>query len=134
MHVIFIDRLRMSAIPTYIFTERQDFEDFQSEVRGKLLKASFEVRKIDSASSGISGLARDEDLKFWEDNENGHFISFYTNRERKSQHVELPLSGFDKEVRLRFNLNVRIYFKPRKLEELIFYPKTNQESSVVNHP
>lgn len=120
MHLILFDSLHMSAIPTYIFTKRQDFEDFQSEVRGKLLKASFEARRIDSASSGTSGLASHEDLKLWEDNENGHFISFYTNRERKSQHVELPLSGFLKEVKLRLDSSAYLIFRPCKFEELIF--------------
>lgn len=109
----------ISEVPKYMFTDRGDFENFQSEVRGKLLNASFVVELIEAGSSGVTGLALYEDLKIWEDVDSGHIISFYINRERESRHVEFALAAFEKEAVSSDKCRAKIHFKAGKFEELI---------------
>lgn len=106
-------------MPKYVFTHRPDFENFQSEVCGKLLKASFEVWSIYSDSFEVTGLALSQDLKIWEDVDSGHIISFYINREHESRHVEFPLAAFEKEAVSSDKWRAKIHFKAGKFEELI---------------
>jgi hypothetical protein len=101
----------ISAVPKYIFTKQKDYEDFQSELRGKKLEVTFEVRKISSAASSKLGEATDQHLKIWQDFITRECsISFYASAISKPRHKEFPLSmfeqalGFDKRVKEQLNL------------------------------
>jgi hypothetical protein len=100
------------AVPKYIFTKRKDFEDFQSELRGKRLVGTFEVRKIESAVSTKFGEATDQHLKIWKDYATKECsISFYASAISKPRHREFPLAmleqelGFNKKVKEELRLN-----------------------------
>ncbi|KIN05145.1 hypothetical protein OIDMADRAFT_177451 [Oidiodendron maius Zn] len=102
----------ISAVPKYIFAKQKDYEDCQSELRGKKLEVTFEVRKISSAASSKLGEATDQHLKIWQDFITRECsISFYASAISKPQHKEFPLSmfqqalGFDKRVKEQLNLS-----------------------------
>lgn len=89
------------AVPKYYFTRRKDFEDFQSELRGKRLVGTFEVRKIDSAVSAKYGEATDQHLKIWKDYATKECsISFYASAISKPRDREFPLAMLEQEVGL----------------------------------
>lgn len=117
-HYISFNGNPIPEAPKYIFTDRRDFENFQSEVCGKVLKDSFEVESIKSDSSGVSSLASYRDLKFWEDIDGRHIISFYINREHESRHVAFPLAAFKKAVSSGL-FKANSPFMAGKFEELI---------------
>lgn len=101
----------ISAIPKYIFTEPKDFEDFQSELRGKQLEATFEVRKITCASSSKNGEATDQHLKIWRDHSSQEFsISFYASAIPKPRHMEFPLAMFDQQTVVKGDDEICINF------------------------
>lgn len=99
------------AMPTYLFTESQDFRDFQSEVRGKKLEDTFEVRLISSANAAKNGEATDQHLKIWRDNlSQDCSISFYASAAPKPRHLEFPLNAFDQVLRTDGRLDLRLNF------------------------
>jgi hypothetical protein len=100
-----------TAIPKYIFAEKNDFEDFQSELRGKYLEDTFEVRQIMCASSSRNGEATDQHLKLWKDHSTNEFsISFYASAIPKPRHMEFPLAMFEQQTNPKDDLEVCINF------------------------
>lgn len=99
-HLIsFKDARPVAAVPKYIFAKHADFEDFQSELRGKRLKATFEVRKIWSAASTRLGEATDQHLKLWQDyNTKECSVTFYASAIKEPRHREFPLAMFEQEL------------------------------------
>jgi hypothetical protein len=99
VHAIFINEKRTSdAVPKYIFKQRQDFIDFQSEVRGKKLEDSFDTRRI-SSKKFPSLEALDQHLKIWRDHVTGDCsISFYADFAAKQRDIEFPLRIFEQEL------------------------------------
>lgn len=101
----------VSAIPKYIFAEIKDFEDFQSELRGKHLVDTFEVRQIMCASSSRIGEATDQHLKFWKDHNTHEFsISFYASAIPKPRHVEFPIAMFNQQTSSKGGFEICISF------------------------
>ncbi|TAQ85276.1 hypothetical protein B7494_g6409 [Chlorociboria aeruginascens] len=89
----------LTAVPTYIFTREKDFLDFQSEVRGKNLEGTFEIRQICSALSRSKD-ATDQHLKLWRDHVTQDFsLSYYASASPKSRHVEFPISMFEPQMK-----------------------------------
>ena len=101
----------INAIPKYIFTERQDFEDFQSELRGKRLEDTFEIRQILSASSSKNGEATDQHLKIWRDHVTQECsVSFYTSAAPKPRHVEFQLAMFEQHLGQKGDVEICMNF------------------------
>jgi hypothetical protein len=101
----------ISAMPKYIFAERKDFEDFQSELRGKHLEATFDVSQITCASSSKNGEATDQHLKIWRDFSSQEFsISFYASAIPKPRHMEFPLAMFDQQTSSKKEFEICINF------------------------
>lgn len=90
----------ISAVPKYVFTQQKDSEDFQSELRGKRLEGTFEIRKISSAAvSNRYGEATDQHLKIWQDYSSKECtVSFYASAVSEPGHKEFPLVVFDQEL------------------------------------
>jgi hypothetical protein len=101
----------ISAMPKYIFSKVEDFEDFQSELRGKHLEATFEARQIMHASSSRNGEATDQHLKIWKNHSTHEFsISFYASAIPKPRHVEFPLAMFEQQTSSSGDFEVSINF------------------------
>jgi hypothetical protein len=101
----------ITAMPKYVFTEPQDFKDFQSEVRGKQLEDTFEMRKVSSAASSRNGEATDQHLKIWRDFLSQECsVSFYASAAPKPRHVEFPFNVFDQTAEPGGPFNLRLNF------------------------
>jgi hypothetical protein len=101
----------INAIPKYIFTKRQDFEDFQSELRGKHLEDTFEIRQILSALSSRNGEATDQHLKIWRDHVTQECsVSFYASAVPKPRHMEFNLALFEQRLGQIGDMEVCINF------------------------
>jgi hypothetical protein len=101
----------ISAIPKYIFNEPKDFRDFQSELRGKVLEDTFEVRQITSASSSRNGEATDQHLKIWKDYVTKECsVSFYASAIPHPCHKEFPLAMFEQELNKRGDVQLCLNF------------------------
>lgn len=88
-----------NGTPKYIFTKRQDFNDFQSEVRGKHLEGIFDVRRISSGAWVDNRDATDQQMTIWRDHVTREFsISFYADNLPKPGFIEFPLAVFGEEV------------------------------------
>jgi hypothetical protein len=101
----------ISAIPKYIFNEPKDFRDFQSELRGKRLEDTFEVRQIMSASSSRNGEATDQHVKIWKDYVTKECsVSFYASAIPDPRHREFPLAMFEQELNKRGDVQLCLNF------------------------
>jgi hypothetical protein len=90
---------------------KHDFEDFQSELRGKQLEATFDALKVSTSSSSKFGDASKQQLKIWRDvDKQVRTVSYFANSMRVGQHREFPLAmfeqelGFDKSERTKMTL------------------------------
>ena len=109
------------AVPKYIFSKQEDFEDFQSELRGKRLEATFDVRKISTASSAKYGDATKQQLKIWHDLiKRECSVSYYASVIKDSHHREFPLVmfeqelGVDKTTNEKLTLNFALLPEPKR--------------------
>lgn len=101
----------INTIPKYIFTNEEDFRDFQGEVRGKHLEDTFDIRKITSAISSKNGEATDQHLKIWRDHDSHECaISFYASAAANPRHVEVPIAKFDQDIVLKGATDIRLNF------------------------
>jgi hypothetical protein len=101
----------VKSIPTYIFTNPEDYKEFQGHVRDKDLKHWFEVRRIACASSNRNGEATDQHLKIWRDRfTQVYSISFYASTIAKPRHLEFPISMLDRKISASEDWEVRLNF------------------------
>lgn len=107
--------------PKYIFTKKHDFEDFQSELRGKQLEATFDALKVSTSSSSKFGDASKQQLKIWRDvDKKVRTVSYFANSMRVGQHREFPLAmfeqelGFDKSERTKMTLNFALVHERKR--------------------
>lgn len=98
--------------PKYIFTKKEDFEDFQSELRKKRLEATFDALKVSTSSSSKFPDASKQQLKIWHDvDRHVRSVSYFANSMKVGQHREFPLAmfeqelGFDKSEKAKMTLN-----------------------------
>ena len=129
----------IAAVPKYVFAKQKDYEDFQSELRGKKLEATFEVRKIASADATKLGEATDQHLKIWQDFITKECsISFYASAIQKPRHKEFPLAmfeptvGFDKKAKEQLNLSFSQTAEPKRSHSRAFSRSPTEASTATN--
>lgn len=97
--------------PVYIFETKEDYEDFQSEVRGMELIDYFEVREIKPASSSSIGEATNQNLKIWRDPASQECsLSYYANAADKPRDLEFPFTMLNLETSVNEDLVVELIF------------------------
>ncbi len=110
--VIFKGQPAPPGIPYYVFSNPKDFKEFQSEVRGKDLIDSFDVRQIRAGSSDRKGEATDQHLKIWRDRLTQEYsISYYASAIDIPTHVEFPFSMFNQEMCPKEGLETGLDFR-----------------------
>jgi hypothetical protein len=84
--------------PIYIFETKEDYEDFQGEVRGMELIDYFEFREIKPASSSSIGEATNQNLKIWREPASQEYsLSYYANAADKPRDLEFPFTMLNLE-------------------------------------
>ena len=97
-HTVLIGlQLEKNTVPKYVFVEREDFEDFQSEVRRKLFEYFIDL--YDVRYENGKPIAKDQRLTIWRDQlSKANTLSFYANKSKLPGFVEFPLSMFHGKV------------------------------------
>lgn len=82
-----------NVIPLYIFPSLQDASSFQSSIRGKYLRHTFDTLSISSIRGEI---AFEQTIKLWTDFDDGQtFLSFYQHKSSPLGHRDFPLHWFE---------------------------------------
>jgi hypothetical protein len=98
-----------SGIPFYTFTKREDYMEFQTQVRGEVLVDYFDFRRIDTAASKPE--ATDQHLKIWKNRiTEDHSISFYASAAKKATDLEFPISMFKQGIDTKESWHVDLDF------------------------
>lgn len=109
--VKFKDEILGPGTPVYIFETREDFENFQGEVRGMELVDYFEVREIKPTSSSSIGEATNQILKIWRDPASQECsLSYYANAAEKPRDLEFPFAMFTLETSAKEDLVLELCF------------------------
>jgi hypothetical protein len=88
------------GVSIYKFTNSRDYFDFQSQVRGKDLIGSFDIRKIKAGGATKHHEAIDQNLKIWTDRINMEYsISFYASNAERPRRLEFPIRMLHQELK-----------------------------------
>lgn len=132
------EQMHVSLIPIYWFNDIRDYEDFQAQVRGKLLEGRFDVGTVRSAASSKKlPDATDQHLKIWKDCLTKECsLSYYASNSEKPQHLEFPLKMFQSETIVTEKGDLRLNFTtatpPKKRAFSKAFSKSPTESSVAS--